>query len=133
VYSNTDAWSNFVGAGGHVKKHGAEIGRYSIEVSENQLVYHEGPLSGALQWDGEWFAGALADNLKAEGEIRLRKYRYGVQSQFRKAGEEQWDDAILAKRVQSVAKKQKHVQRETSGTSKRADLQESKGGGCSCP
>jgi Ca2+-binding EF-hand superfamily protein len=104
VYSNTDAWSNFVGAGGHVKKHGAEIGRYSIEVSENQLVYHEGPLSGALQWDGEWFAGALADNLKAEGEIRLRKYRYGVQSQFRKAGEEQWDDAILAKRVQSVAK-----------------------------
>jgi len=105
MYSNTDAWSNFVGVIGRSKNHGAEIGRYRIEDAENQLVYHEGPLSGALQWDGEWFAGVLTDKLEVEGKIRLRKYRHGVQSQFRKAGEEQWDGLIVAKRLRSLPKK----------------------------
>lgn len=94
-----------MGAGGHQKNAGAQSGRYSIEESENQLVYHEGALQGALHWDGEWFAGVLVDKLKVEGDIRLRKYRHGMQSQFRKAGEEQWDDFIVAKRVRSLAKK----------------------------
>jgi Ca2+-binding EF-hand superfamily protein len=104
MYNNADPWSNFVGVVGRRKNDGAEIGRYTIEESENQLVYHEGPLQGALHWDGEWFAGVLTDKLKVEGEIRLRKYRHGVQSQFRKAGEEQWDGFIVAKRMRSPPK-----------------------------
>jgi Ca2+-binding EF-hand superfamily protein len=105
MYSNADPWSNFVGVVGRKKNDGADIGRYSIEESEKELVYHEGPLRGALHWDGEWFAGVLTDKLNVEGEIRLRKYGHGVQSQFRKVGEEQWDGLIVAKRVRSPPKK----------------------------
>lgn len=94
-----------MGGAGRGKNDGTEIGRYVIEESENQLLYHEGPLQGALHWDGEWFTGTLADKLNVEGEIRLRKYRRGVQSQFRKAGEEHWDGLIIAKKVRALAKK----------------------------
>jgi hypothetical protein len=107
LYSNGDAWSNFVGVVGRQKQQaGVEVGRYSVEQINDVLVYTEGPLRGNLTWDGEWFTATLLEKNQVEGEIRLRKFRQGVQSQFRKLGEEKWDGLIVAKRAKKAAVKQ---------------------------
>lgn len=90
-------WSEFAGAIGRTNQEGKhDVGRYIIQENDSKLIYKEGPLVGAFEWDGEWFVAELFREGKPEGTLRLKQIRRGLESQFKAVGENVWDPAVIA-------------------------------------